>query len=149
MTKVLDVMTKTVRCCRSSDAADVPAQIMWEHSVGIVPVLFGRELVGVVTDRDIAMAAYGKRELLEKIPVDTIMSREVRFCAPEDRLQAAEHVMAKQQVRRLPVIDQGDVVGLLSMTDLALASEASPLEVTPGELTRTLGAICADRSGAA
>ncbi len=143
--KVEDVMTTDVRCCHAGDSANRAAQIMWAEDVGFVPVLLGEGLVGVVTDRDIAMAAYAKGRPLNEILIDAIMTREVFSCSPEDRIQTAEHVMARHQVRRLPVLDDGHLVGLLSLNDIARASQESPREVTPREISLTLGAIGAPR----
>ncbi len=147
--KVEDVMTTEVRCCHSGDSANRAAQIMWAEDVGFVPVLLGETLVGVVTDRDVAMAAYAKGRPLNEILIDAIMTRKVVACSPEDRIQAAEHVMARHQVRRLPVLDEGHLVGLLSLNDIVRASQESPRDVTPRELSRTLGAIGARQAGLA
>ncbi len=95
------------------------------------------------------MAAYAKGRPLNEILIDAIMTRKVVACSPEDRIQAAEHVMARHQVRRLPVLDEGHLVGLLSLNDIVRASQESPRDVTPRELSRTLGAIGARQAGLA
>jgi CBS domain-containing protein len=119
--RVKDLMTHSPCTCSVHDTANVPAQHMWEHDCGIVPVVSddGR-LVGVVTDRDICMAAYLQGSRLSEIPVEAFMTRELTACRPEDTLQDAEHMMQMRQVHRLPVVDErGAPVGVLSLADLA------------------------------
>jgi predicted transcriptional regulator len=94
---------------------------MWEHDCGIVPVVDDEgRTVGVVTDRDICMAAYLQGSRLSEIPVETCMSHELTLCRPEDSIQDAEHMMQMRQVHRLPVIDErGAPIGVLSLSDVA------------------------------
>lgn len=124
--KVEFFMTKDPRTCTAEDALAAAARIMWEHDCGCVPVVAGpgsRRLVGVVTDRDVCMAAYTQGRPLWEIPVRAAMSSEVWTCHPDDTLKDAVRVMRHRQVRRLPVVDgQGHLLGLLSLTDVALAA---------------------------
>ncbi len=139
--KVEQVMSKNVVSCDAGDSANRAAQVMWELNVGVVPVLEGEELAGMVTDRDITMAAYTQGRRLIDISLSSMMTREVCFCRPEDEIAAVEDLMGEHQVRRLPVLDDGKLVGLISLNDIARASVTSPDEVTPFELGRTLSAI--------
>jgi CBS domain-containing protein len=120
---VQDLMTCTVHCCSSTDTADRAANLMWEHDVGMVPVVDPEHgLVGVVTDRDLLMAAHLRGQRLAEIPVRTVMAGEAHGCAPTDTLGEAERVMSEHQVRRLPVLQDGALVGVLSIGDLARAA---------------------------
>lgn len=139
--KVQKVMSKDVVSCRVRDTANRAAQIMWELNVGIVPVLDGEELVGVVTDRDLAMGAYTQGRRLTDISLSSVMTHDVCFCRPSDEIAAAEGLMAEHQVRRLPVIEDGKLVGLVSLNDIARAASAVPDEVSAQDLGRTLSAI--------
>lgn len=119
--RVKELMTPNPCTCSIHDTAAVPAQHMWEHDCGIIPVIDddGR-LAGVVTDRDLCMAAYLQGARLSEIPVETCMSRELTMCHPEDSVQDAEHMMQMRQVHRLPVVDERSApVGVLSLADVA------------------------------
>lgn len=122
--KVSDLMTRDVCSCRSDATLNDAARIMWEHDCGSVPVLDANNehVVGIVTDRDIAMAAYINGQLLSSIPVVQVMSRDLKTCKPGDTLEAAERAMAEAHVRRLPVVDsEGRLIGLFSLAQVARA----------------------------
>jgi CBS domain-containing protein len=124
--KVEQLMTKDPRTCTAEDALSEAARIMWEYDCGCVPVVTGegsRRIVAVVTDRDVCMAAYTQGRPLWEIPVRAAMSSEAWTCHPDDALKDAVRTMRHRQVRRLPVVDaQGHLLGLLSLTDVALAA---------------------------
>jgi len=118
--KVKKLMTADCATC----SVDVPvanaAKIMWESDCGIVPVVEEGNLVGVVTDRDICMAALMSGLPLGLIQVNEVMTTEVMVCEAEDEVTAAHAIMREGQIRRLPVVDEdGAVVGLISLADLA------------------------------
>jgi CBS domain-containing protein len=139
--KVADLMSRPVETCRVEDSLNTAAQQMWEHNCGCVPVVdaVGKP-VGMVTDRDICMAAYTQGKPLAEISVSTAMSRQIHTCAPTDSISAGEKVMAEKQVRRLPVIDkEGRLVGVLSLHDIA--TRGGRLNAT--RLGRILAAIAA------
>ena len=121
--RVEQVMTRTVESCRADERLNRAAQIMWEHDCGVVPVVAagnGRaRVVGMLTDRDICMAAYTQGRALPEIPVASAMSKRVCSCRPTDAISVALKVMETNQIRRLPVVDQEDqLVGMLSLADL-------------------------------
>jgi CBS domain-containing protein len=124
--KVELLMTKDPRTCSADDALATAARLMWERDCGCVPVVAGagsHQVVGVVTDRDVCMAAYTQGRPLWEIPVRAAMSSEVWTCHPDDTLKDALRIMRHRRVRRLPVVDgQGHLLGLLSLTDVALAA---------------------------
>jgi CBS domain-containing protein len=119
--RVKDLMSQPLSTCNIHDHAAAAAQIMWEHDCGIVPVVDDNgHLVGVVTDRDICMAAYFQNRPLTEVPIEHFMSRELSSCHPEDALGLAEQVMSDRQIHRLPVVDAtGTPIGILSVSDLA------------------------------
>jgi CBS domain-containing protein len=123
--KVEQLMTKEPHTCAAEDALAQAARIMWEHDCGCVPVLAGpgsRRLAGIVTDRDLCMAAYTQGRPLWEIPVRSVMATEPWTCHPDDALRDALRIMRHRQVRRLPVVDaQGNLLGLLSLSDVAVA----------------------------
>jgi CBS domain-containing protein len=121
--KVANVMQRDVASCSVEDPLSVPAQLMWDRTVGSVVVLTGEQLAGLVTDRDIAMSAQTQGRPLREIPVKTAMAGDVVTCGPDDRPREVVERMIARRVRRCPVVDgEGRVVGLLSLDDLAAAA---------------------------
>jgi CBS-domain-containing membrane protein len=151
--KVEQLMSREVKVCRSDDTLSRAAQLMWECDCGCIPVISANgdgALIGIVTDRDVAMAAYTQGLPIAAIPVTTAMSKQVICCHASDGVGQAEALMRDSKVRRLPVLDQNDrLVGLLSLNDVAREAqrEASTghAEVTSEGLAQTLGTICEPR----
>jgi len=119
--QVKEMMTSNVRTCRATDSTKQAAQIMWESDCGCVPVVDGDgRVVGIVTDRDICMAAYMQGRPLAEMNVGAVASSQVVTVYEGDSLHRAEVLMRDAQVRRLPVVDSQDrLVGLLSIGDFA------------------------------
>ena len=155
--KVEQLMTKTVSSCLPDDTTNQAARIMWEHDCGFVPVVECHEserVVGVVTDRDICIAAYTKNRPLDQIRLRDLMSTDIRACRASDEVSEAEHTMRSAQVHRLPVLDDaGQLLGVLSLADVAreAAREAGSKrqEVTAREVGKTVAAISQPREIAA
>jgi CBS domain-containing protein len=149
--KVEQLMTRTVQACRRWDSLNQAARIMWDQDCGCVPVVDDqRHVVGIVTDRDICMAAYTRGLPLWALQVDGAMAHEVHTCRPGDTLAAAERTMRAHQLHRLPVVDEaGVLVGLLSLRDLAVEATREHgrrrAEVSAEEVAETLGAVCQPR----
>ena len=118
---VRSIMTDAVHACSPDEPLHVAARHMWEHDCGAVPVLSSDgKLAGIVTDRDICMAAYTKGLPLHAIPTRDAMARHVHACGPDDTLERAANLMADAQVRRLPVVDaEQRLVGIVSLADIA------------------------------
>lgn len=110
------LMTRDVQACTANETLNVPADIMWNNHCGGVPVVSAdgrRRIVGIVTGRDIAMAAYTQGKLLWQIPVSAAMAVEVLTCKPRDRLSRVQRLMQINGLRQLPVVDQsGRLVGM-------------------------------------
>jgi CBS domain-containing protein len=119
-TPVRKLMRENPTTCAPGDSLNRAAQIMWEHDCGAVPVLGpDGSIAGIVTDRDICMAAYLRGESLATMNVESAMSRVVYTCSPDDSLGHAARSMAHNKVRRLPVVENGKLVGLLTLADIA------------------------------
>ena len=118
---VADIMTTNVATCRAGDSLNSAAQLMWDHWCGALPVLGeGGAVLGLVTDRDVCMAAYTKGRRLDDIAVETAMSRPARTCLSTATVEEAEDLMMAHAVRRLAVVDAaGRLEGLLSIDDIA------------------------------
>lgn len=117
--KVEDVMTGRPRAVLAGSAIEEAAQIMELEDVGSLPVVDddGR-LLGIVTDRDIAIRAVGKGRA-SSTAVDEVASNEVVTVSPADDLDAALDRMARHRVRRLPVVQADILVGMLAQADVA------------------------------
>ena len=118
--RVEEVMTCKVFVCGPETDMQQAARLMWENDCGVLPVVNTRdEVVGLITDRDLCMAAYTRGQSLREMPVRESMSKEVFSCSPSDSLEQAIRVMGDHQVRRLPVVgERGQLLGLLSQNDL-------------------------------
>ena len=119
--RVEEIMSIDLETCRADDTLNRAAQIMWEHDCGAAPVVDNEgHVVGILTDRDICMAAYTQGRPLSEISVSSACSRSVRTCKVDESLESAEAIMAAERVRRIPVVDHdGKICGILSLGDLA------------------------------
>ncbi|MBZ5635888.1 MAG: CBS domain-containing protein [Acidobacteriia bacterium] len=142
--RVEDVMTKEVSVCSPATNAAAAAEIMWNRDCGILPVLEDSgQLVGMVTDRDLFIALGTQNRNPSDLPVGEIMHREPSACSPEDDIRNALKTMAKQRLRRLPVVDKSRAIkGLLSIDDVILHVKAETDGVFKDDVIRTLKAIC-------
>lgn len=148
---VAEIMKVDVEICAPDDNLAAAASRMWDADIGCLPVLSadGR-VVGMVTDRDICMAALTRGQSLREVPVSVAMAKEILFCSPEATLVEAEKIMRSGQVRRLPVIDSdGSLAGIVSLNDLArLAGREmgrQNRDLSAQEVAATLAAISAPR----
>jgi len=119
--KIDEIMTRNVRCISPDETLGTAAQIMWENDCGAVPVVEtdGR-LVGIVTDRDICMAAQLQGAPLHDSRVTSAMARDVKTCSPRDTPVTVQAIMSQNKIRRVPVVDdQGRLVGIVTLGDLA------------------------------
>lgn len=137
------LMSKPVQCCGPDDPLSEAARLMWEHDCGVVTVIGeGDAVVGVITDRDICMAAHHQGRRLAEIPVRSAMSREVVACAPSDSIEAVEALMQRRQVRRVPVIDErGHPIGMISQNDLVRDAAQRRRSGSDRHVVETLAAI--------
>jgi len=144
--KVEQLMSHPVRTCSVSDTLDRAARLMWEHDVGCIIVESNGRIDGIITDRDICMAGRFAGRPLWEIPVSEVMSRPAETVHQNDPIETAERLMRTRRVRRLPVVnDSNDLVGLLSIVDLARAAGIYRQEVEKSaeEVAATLAEISA------
>lgn len=145
---IRDLMSVDVQACHSYESLSAAAQKMWEADVGAVPVLDDKNrVVGMLTDRDICMAAYTQGRALSEIPVSTAMARQVVAVHTGELIEQAEHLMRDSQIRRLPVLDNDNrPVGIVSISDLARVAAGAHKSAVNRELVDTLAAICKPRA---
>jgi CBS domain-containing protein len=129
-------MSRNPQSCHAEDSLERAAQIMWEADCGCVPVL-GEDsrVIGMITDRDICMAAYTRGARLRDVAVGSTMAHDPASCRPGDSIESALSTMRKRQVRRLPVLDAaGGLLGLISFMDIARGA-VSQARVKSGRLS--------------
>ena len=123
MTKCSEVMTKNPVACLPDDLVAKVAQVMKKEDVGPVPIVENgqtRKLVGIVTDRDLAVKMVGEGRDIKTTKAEDVMSRNIVTCRAEDDLQMALDAMSENQLRRIPVVDDKDrIIGIISQADVA------------------------------
>jgi CBS domain-containing protein len=123
--RVAEVMTRDVRLIEPNQTIRDAARLMAEMDAGIMPVREGDRLVGMITDRDIAVRAVAQGRGPDTA-VREVMTDEVKYCYEDDDTAAVERNMAEIQVRRLPVLTRDKrLVGILSLGDLAMSDKAA------------------------
>lgn len=143
--KIASLIQRNLYSCTSHDTVDRAAQLMWDHDIGCLPVIDEQgHVAGMITDRDISMAAYTQGRSLSSIMIANVMARHVFSCRESDDATTIARTMSEHQIHRMPVIDdQGHPVGIVSIKDLARAASAG--KIPAGEIVSTLAAICAPR----
>ena len=145
--RIQEVMSHPVISCPVDSTADVPARLMWEFDCGVIPLVDqdGR-VAGIVTDRDLCMAALMQGKPLFEIGVSSVMTRDVVCCRADEGVEAAETQMRDNRIRRVPIVDDdGHPVGVFAMNDLARLASGSKRSVVDRELVRTLATVSRPR----
>ena len=129
MKKCKDVMTHNPVCCLPTDTVSKAAQLMKREDVGSIPVIENEEtmkLIGIVTDRDLALQVVAPERDARSTQVADVMTYAVVTCRASDDVQKALDTMAQHQLRRMPVIDADHrIVGIISQADVATRVEKS------------------------
>ncbi len=119
---VRHVMTPEVRTAGSDMTASDAAGLMASYGVGSIPVVDGEELLGIITDRDLVVRVLAARDDPEQIRlVDVLTKRDLATVTPDTQVSEARDLMANRRVRRLPVVKEGKLVGIVSLGDVAIA----------------------------
>ena len=117
---VREVMTPNPKTVTGTDTVVQAARIMRDQNAGVVPVVEGKKVVGLVTDRDIVVRAIADGKDANKTHVKDVMSKDIRTVKEETLVSQALDLMSKSDIRRLPVVNQNDeLVGIISIGDLA------------------------------
>ena len=129
-TLVRDVMQKDVASCHPWDSLNRAAQLMWEIDCGAIPVVDLRgNLIGMITDRDVCMAAYTRGLPISELEVRSAMFEGPRSCTPDQTLAACLDLMTTEQIRRVPVVtEDGHLVGIVSLADVARLAQAPSVQ---------------------
>jgi CBS domain-containing protein len=149
--KVQDVMTSEVKSCRPETNLAAAAAVMLDYDCGVLPVVNDEnKVVGMITDRDIAIAAATRARLASEIPVSEVISRKVYSSVLDEDVHAALKTMRHEKIRRLPIVNRdGMLQGILSLNDIALRAEEEKgrhhPELTYEDAMSTVKAICEHR----
>jgi CBS domain-containing protein len=155
--RIDQLMSRHVQHCTPDDSLDRAAYLMWSSDCGSIPVCAGTDgsmrVIGMLTDRDICMAALFQGKSLRELRASDAMSRALCACRPSDQPADVERLMREQQIRRVPVTDSdGNLVGIVSLADLAreanLNGSPSKRGISEAEVGDTLAAICEPSSRA-
>ncbi|SET86030.1 CBS domain-containing protein [Salinibacillus kushneri] len=124
MKSIRDIMTRDVSSCSPDDTLYDAAMKMKELDVGVIPVTDNQNhLMGLVTDRDLVLRGYANKKS-ESTKIQDVISDDLYSVSPETDVQEASQVMAEKQIRRLPVVDNGELVGIVSLGDLSLEKKS-------------------------
>ncbi len=149
--KVQDIMTSDAQCCGPDTSLAAAVKMMWDSDCGALPVLNTQGLVmGMITDRDICMAAATKNKPPSEITVWETTSGKVYTCLPTDDVHTALDIMKRERVRRLPVVDEEGVFqGVIAMNDFLLSAQEAKGRSIPAvsydDVVHTMKAISAHR----
>lgn len=121
---------KTVKEIMSTDCVTLTLQDnvfeaalkMKQHNIGFIPVLDGRKLVGVVTDRDLVVRGYAEKHS-GSTAIKEVLSEQLTTVNPETSVDDAAKLMANEQIRRLPVVEDGNLVGVVAIGDMAVRTK--------------------------
>ncbi|HUP63503.1 MAG TPA: CBS domain-containing protein [Thermoanaerobaculia bacterium] len=133
---VRDVMTPNPECVTERDDMNRVAQIMKEQDTGVVPVVDGKKVIGLITDRDIVVRGLAEGKDLATCRVNELMTRHVRSVRDDAPVDDVLSLMSGAEVRRIPVVNANDeLVGIVSMGDIATNTNKEE------KLGKTLGDI--------
>lgn len=149
--KVQDVMTNEVKSCRPETNLAMAATMMWEYDCGVLPVVNDEnKVLGMITDRDIAIATATKGRLASDITAGEIISGKVYSASLDEDIHGALKTMRHEKVHRLPVVNgHGMLQGVLSLNDVVLRAEEDKgrrhPELNYEDAMSTIKAICEHR----
>jgi CBS domain-containing protein len=146
--KAEEIMTKDVQSCRPGASLAQAAALMWDFDCGAMPVVDdSNRVMGMITDRDIAIASATKGRRATEITVGEVMSGNVYACAMDEDVKSALKTMRRERVRRLPVIGaDGKLAGILSINDVVLRADVGKgrqaPEISYEDVVGTFKAVC-------
>ncbi|XEC96958.1 CBS domain-containing protein [Paenibacillus tarimensis] len=119
MRTVKDIMTADCVTATTNDNIYELAVKMAQHDIGFVPVIEGKKLVGVVTDRDLVVRGYAAKHS-GSTSVSEVITKNIKTISSDTSVDEAAKLMAQHQIRRLPVVDNGELAGVVAIGDLAI-----------------------------
>ena len=123
--EIKDIMTKQVVSIHPSESVEVAARTMTQYNIGVLPVCANGKLCGIVTDRDIVTRCLAANRLPANTQVRQVMTEQVTSVRPDMQTGVAAHLMGRLQIRRLPVVENGSICGMVSLGDMAACPETA------------------------
>lgn len=120
MATVRELMTTNCITVTSQNSVLDTSIKMKDNDIGFIPVVEGQKLVGVITDRDIVIRCIAENKQCSSTPVKEVMSEQIAMISPETSVEEAAKLMARQQIRRLPVVENGNLIGVVAIGDMAV-----------------------------
>lgn len=134
--KVKDIMTRNVKVVESDSTIQEVAEIMKELEVRDLPVIMGKDIVGIITDRDIVVKVVANRMIPKEAKVVEGMTKGLYVCAEDDNIELAAKLMVKNEVRYLLVMNRyKSLAGIVSLEDMALNLEPRTASEILGEMS--------------
>lgn len=125
MKSVKDIMSTDIVVCRKEETLHDAAVKMKDRNVGVIPVCSdNQELLGVITDRDLVLRGYADKKP-DTTKVQEVMSEHLHYTKSDTSVQEATKLMAQEQIRRLPIVVNGKLVGIVSLGDLSLEEKSN------------------------
>ena len=143
--KVREIMTDNPKCCGPDTNLAEAIELMWTNDCGVLPVMEDGKLTGIVTDRDVCIAVGTRNCRPSETTVKEVATRAVQTCTPDDDVDTAMVTMRRAQVRRLPVMEDGKLVGILALNDIILAAAHKYATVDSDGVMNTMRAVSEHR----
>lgn len=118
--QIKDIMTRNISCVSPWDTVESAARRMDEHNVGSVPVCENDRVVGILTDRDIVTRCVSQGKNTGSVPVGEVMTKNPITATVNMEVSEAVKIMSERQIRRLPVVENSSLVGMVALGDLAV-----------------------------
>ena len=138
MTTIADIMTRSIATVRRDETLQAAARRMQEMDIGALPVLDGKAIAGMITDRDITVRGVAEGMIPQEALVADVMTEDVRFCRVGDTVEQVLAEMGDLKLRRMPVLDaNNEIAGIVALADMATRQSADTDETlreisTPG-----------------
>jgi len=141
--KVRDVMIKNVKFCSPETNLATAIEVLWKAGCGTLPVVENGRVIGMITDRDIAIALGTRNVKASEAIVREVSLPKLFYTTTGDDIHVALQIMGAQKVRRLPVLDhRGVIEGILCLDDIVLFAEEKAGALTYADVVETLKSIC-------
>lgn len=118
--KVKDIMSSEIVSLKAEDSIETAAQLMKQYDVGAIPVCDNNHVVGIVTDRDIVLRSVATAQNTKQQKISTIMTTDPTVIRPDMDVKNAASVMSHRQIRRLAVVENDTLVGMVSLADISV-----------------------------
>ncbi|AKP47611.1 MULTISPECIES: CBS domain-containing protein [Bacillus] len=121
--KVRDIMSSNIESCSSQDSLQTVASKMKQLNIGALPVVENGQVTGMITDRDVTIRAVADDNANKN--VEQVMTHNVVSVSPDASVEEAAQLMAQHQIRRLPVVENGQIVGMVALGDLSVSEKSN------------------------